>query len=237
MDILNFISWIRGRRQVTSVDPAKTVIPLGVKDGRRDDDYLAVAISVEDFAAQIAPPAPEPSYKVYTALLTQSGGDDPVSINAGTGTIVIGATYQITGDSPNCDFTNIGAPNNNAGTYFVATGTNPNSWGDYGFDETVITGNTGTPIVTVLENTIGNIWFTYESVGNYNIKKTDNWDDEKTWYGLGGLGNPGSFDVYPGNPTVSIESSTLYLNTLNNDFSTQLDNQLNKTPIEIRVYN
>lgn len=56
MDILNFISWIRGKRQVTTVDPAKTVIPLGVKDGRRDDDYLAVAMTVEDFANQLIPP-------------------------------------------------------------------------------------------------------------------------------------------------------------------------------------
>lgn len=56
MDILNFISWIRGRRQVTTVDPAKTLIPVGLKDGRRDDEYLAGAISVEDLATQIAPP-------------------------------------------------------------------------------------------------------------------------------------------------------------------------------------
>jgi hypothetical protein len=76
MDILNFISWIRGKRQVTTVDPAKTVIPLGVKDGRRDDDYIAVAMTVEDFAAQIAP---EPKYKVYTALLTQVGINPPVA--------------------------------------------------------------------------------------------------------------------------------------------------------------
>jgi hypothetical protein len=76
MDILNFISWIKGKRQVTTVDPAKTVIPLGIKDGRRDDDYLAVAMTVEDFAAQIAP---EPAYKVYTALLTQAGIDPPVA--------------------------------------------------------------------------------------------------------------------------------------------------------------
>jgi hypothetical protein len=54
MDILNFISWIKGKRQVTTVDPAKTVIPLGIKDGRRDDDYLAVAMTVEDFTAQVA---------------------------------------------------------------------------------------------------------------------------------------------------------------------------------------
>jgi hypothetical protein len=56
MDILNFISWIRGRRQVTLVDPAKTLIPIGLKDGRRDDEYLAGAITVQDLAAQIAPP-------------------------------------------------------------------------------------------------------------------------------------------------------------------------------------
>jgi hypothetical protein len=53
MDILNFISWIKGKRVVTSVDPAKTLIPVGLKDGRRDDAYLAGAITVEDFAAQL----------------------------------------------------------------------------------------------------------------------------------------------------------------------------------------
>jgi hypothetical protein len=53
MDILNFISWIRGGRIVTTVDPNKTLIPVGLKDGRRDDEYLAGAISVTDLAAQI----------------------------------------------------------------------------------------------------------------------------------------------------------------------------------------
>ena len=76
MDILNFISWIRGKRQVTTVDPAKTLIPIGLKDGRRDDEYLAGAITVEDFAASIVTP---PAYKVYTALLTQSVTDAPVA--------------------------------------------------------------------------------------------------------------------------------------------------------------
>jgi hypothetical protein len=55
MDILNFISWIKGKRQVTSVDPAKTLLPVGLKDPRRDDEYLAGAISVEDFVTQIGP--------------------------------------------------------------------------------------------------------------------------------------------------------------------------------------
>jgi hypothetical protein len=76
MDILNFISWIKGKRQVTTVDPARTLIPLGLKDGRRDDEYLAGAITVEDFAAQIVP---QPTYKVYTALLSQTGINAPVA--------------------------------------------------------------------------------------------------------------------------------------------------------------
>jgi hypothetical protein len=57
MDILNFISWIRGRRQVTTVDPAKTLLPVGLKDGRRDDDYLAGAITVADFASLVGEPS------------------------------------------------------------------------------------------------------------------------------------------------------------------------------------
>ena len=53
MDILNFISWIKGKRQVTSIDPAKTLLPVGLKDPRRDDEYLAGAISVADFITQV----------------------------------------------------------------------------------------------------------------------------------------------------------------------------------------
>jgi hypothetical protein len=53
MDILNFISWVKGGRVVTTVDPAKTLIPVGLKDDRRDDGYLAGAITVEDLAGQL----------------------------------------------------------------------------------------------------------------------------------------------------------------------------------------
>jgi hypothetical protein len=57
VDILNFISWVRGGRKVTTVDPAKTLLPVGLKDGRRDDDYLAGAITVEDFANLVGDPS------------------------------------------------------------------------------------------------------------------------------------------------------------------------------------
>jgi hypothetical protein len=53
MDILNFISWIKGKRQVTAVDPAKTLLPVGLKDPRRDEEYLAGAITVQDFINQV----------------------------------------------------------------------------------------------------------------------------------------------------------------------------------------
>jgi len=53
MDILNFLSWIKGKRVVTSVDSAKTLIPLGLKDERRDDGYLAGVITVSDMQTQI----------------------------------------------------------------------------------------------------------------------------------------------------------------------------------------
>jgi hypothetical protein len=76
MDILNFISWIKGGRVVTSVDPTQTLLPVGLKDSRRDDGYLAGAITVSDFAAQLVP---APAYKVYTAILNQSGTSAPVA--------------------------------------------------------------------------------------------------------------------------------------------------------------
>ena len=84
MDILNFISWIKGKRVVTTVDPARTLLPVALKDGRRDDDYLTGAITVEDFAATLKP------YKVYTALLSQTGTSAPVAVileNTFTGSI------------------------------------------------------------------------------------------------------------------------------------------------------
>jgi hypothetical protein len=55
MDILNFISWVRGKRTVKTVNPAKTLLPIALKDGRRDDRWLTGAISVQDFVDQLAP--------------------------------------------------------------------------------------------------------------------------------------------------------------------------------------
>jgi len=58
MDILNFISWIKGKRQFTTIDPAQSVLPVGIKDPKRDDQYLAGAITVDDFANVVGPFVP-----------------------------------------------------------------------------------------------------------------------------------------------------------------------------------
>lgn len=58
MDILNFISWIKGKKVVTSVNPAKTLLPVALQDDRRDDDYLVGAITVQNFTNQIASTIP-----------------------------------------------------------------------------------------------------------------------------------------------------------------------------------
>ena len=183
--------------------------------------------------------APTSTYKVYTALLTQTGGDNLMSLSSGD-SLVIGVTYLIDNNNGGtADFTNVGAPNNNIGTYFVATGTTPNSWGDTLSAELVY--NTGAPVVTVLENTIGNIWFTYVQPGYYNANCNEPiFDADKTFcIGTSFSAEDGTgfkvISLYPEyyNASGNIVSilSTLPVNEIGQD------DILNKTPIEIRVYN
>jgi hypothetical protein len=124
-------------------------------------------------------------YTIYEALITQSGSSAGFSID--TGTLTIGVTYYIANPSPGMDFTNVGAPNNTVGTYFVATDTDPTSWGsneDTGND--TLTYDTGAPIVLkVLENTIGNIWFIYTDVGRYTMISDSLFTNNSTFTTIG----------------------------------------------------
>jgi hypothetical protein len=223
MDILNFISWIRGSRVVNSVDPAKTLLPVGLKDNRRDDGYLAGAISVEDFTNQVKP------YKVFTALLTQSGGDVESDKNA-SDEFFSGVTYYISSNTENKDFTIYGAPNNNVGTYFLCTqnGIVPNG--------AQLIYNYGAPVVTVLENTIGNVWFTYNGIGSYSINSNGPFIESKTSLNIGTLNTLsnaynariyGDISSYPNSIGIQLRDSNF----------DATDGGLYNTPIEIRVYN
>lgn len=182
--------------------------------------------------------APTSTYKVYTALLTQSGGDNLMSLASGE-SLVIGVTYLIDNNNGGtADFTNVGAPNNNIGTYFVATGTTPNSWGDTLLAELVY--NTGAPVVTVLENTIGNIWFTYDVLGSYYANSSGLFTIGKTW----GVADSIFDSATPSTQPVVIDNSGVFganspfqvgIRVRGGDFDG--DSLLNNTPIEIRVYN
>ena len=172
-------------------------------------------------------------YKVYTALLTQSGGDSILEIT--TGDLTIGVTYEIyeaAGGAEGFDFTNVGAPNNNFETFFVATGVTPNSWGNANVG---LRYNEGAPVVTVLENTIGNIWFTYSGVGDYYLYSDNQFTLNKTWYTR-------CIDIGTGGPAYRARLfDSEDLNSMNIqseiDVDTPSNDILYKVPIEIRVYN
>jgi hypothetical protein len=171
--------------------------------------------TMQDVADSVQP------YKVFTALLTQSGGDDPLSIN--TGTLTIGVTYFID-DPAGGDWTNVGAPNNDTGTYFVATGTTPNAW-----DDGTLFYNTGAPIATVLESTIGNVWFVFNANGKYSLLSDSLFVDDKTAK-FGGYVNSdlGSYFLFG---EQSDNNSEIFLST------GVFNGYLNNTTIEVRVYN
>lgn len=179
-------------------------------------------------------------YKVYTALLTQSGGDDPLSLlSQDDPSLTIGVTYQIGDDGGSgWDFTNVGAPNNDLFTYFVATGTTPASWGNNGY----LIYNTGAPVATILENTIGNVWFTYNFAGDYLVNSSDLFTNGKTFTYIGcdpnfdPNGNPVAQSQIKLNDSTNILIQSFIIDT--NGTGVLTDGLMAYgTPIEIRIYN
>lgn len=172
-------------------------------------------------------------YKVYTALLTQSGGNSILELTGGN--LTIGVTYEIYEDSPvaeGFDFTNVGAPNNDIGTLFVATGTVPNSWGN---NNVGLKYNSGSPVAIVLENTIGDIWFEFNNDGFYYVKSNDLFVSDKTFV-LIGTRDTNAANSSGNNYMFVSDSTTIIIDT--QDLSgTLMNSNLYNTPIEIRVYN
>jgi hypothetical protein len=167
-------------------------------------------------------------YQVFTALLTQSGSGSTESF-IDSGDLSIGTTYYISAnDDLLADFTNVGASNNEIGTYFIATGTTPNSWGT--FSELGYVASA--PVATVLENTIGNIWFTYTIIGRYQINSINLFTTDKTTQFLNNVpAVEGDLAIFN-----NIDPNILYLSSANSSLELE-DGYFNATPIEIRVYN
>ncbi len=118
-----------------------------------------------------------PTYKVYTALLTQNG--DGTSTQT-SGLLIVGARYVITTYIAGDDFSNvanvISGTINTTGCEFIATGTTPTDYSN----ESILT-DTAAPITTVLENTLGDIVWSYDTVGNYKILSNGLFTSNKTY--------------------------------------------------------
>ena len=182
-------------------------------------------------------------YKVFTALLTQSGGDN--YNDSDNFPLEIGVTYTIIeyGSYTLGDFTNVGAPNNEIGTSFIATNTTPNSWGT----NIGLSWNGGAPVVKVLENTIGNIWCLFEDNSQYSIRSNNlfienktiimnGYDDNTPYYAPYTLGN-GEWKQLK---NYISDESTIGLKCLVIDENGPLlepNSIFNNWLIEIRVYN
>jgi hypothetical protein len=81
MDVLNFISWLKSKRQVTTVNASQTLIPIGLKDARRGDGYLPGAISVEDLAGALTPTFTQGNIKFGDlALANLTSGSENIAI-------------------------------------------------------------------------------------------------------------------------------------------------------------
>ena len=171
-------------------------------------------------------------YQVYTALLTQSGGDDIRQLVWGD-ELTIGVTYEVFDTKAGDDFRNVGGPliiNNNDfnGVRFMATGTTPTNWSG----GTGVEYNLGAPVATVLENTIGNVWFTFQSDGRYSAISNELFIENKTAKFGGWVDS--DIDAYFrfGSDGDSINEITLATGDPG-----PMNSYLKNATIEIRVYN
>lgn len=179
----------------------------------------------------LATPTTSP-YKVFTALLTQSGNDTEDSINSGD--LTIGVTYSINQESLGMDFTNVGAPDNVLGTTFIATGITPNSWGD-GADYT-LSYSAGAPVANVLDNTIGNIWFTYGGTGFYRVNSSGLFKTNKITVNSETYYNGSADAMILMFPNRFISENEFSINTWGIQSAEGINDVLS-CQIEIRVYN
>lgn len=171
---------------------------------------------------------PTPKYTVFTALLTQSGGDVPAT-TYGDEILNAGVTYQIISNPDAYDLTPYGAPNNNVGTYFISNQTTPLAF----TISLELLSNTGAPVATVLENTIGNIWFTFLADGSYFINKQDNFDPSKTTILIGPPTWDGG-DYYFQSGTDGV--GPIYLISKYLPTGLNVNGAFQNTTIEIRIY-
>jgi hypothetical protein len=174
-------------------------------------------------------------YKVFSALLIQV--EEPLTIEITSGPLIVGVSYYIQYSNAGDDFRNVGGPFIEAngefeGTWFLAAGTTPTNY-THG---TQMEYNLGTVKANVLENTIGDIWFTYGGTGSISANSDGLFTLNKTSATIAN-----SFEhADSAEPTISRSG---FINSTTLPFNTYLytggltDYGLYNALIEIRVYN
>lgn len=172
------------------------------------------------------------TYQVFTALLTQSGTSNSDTIN--NDPLVIGTTYEILNtDGDTVNFTNVGAPNNLVGTSFIATGTTPTSWGQT--NNGVLGFNSGAVVSVILENTIGNLYWSYNGSGGAALMSNALFTDGKTSVTVATpMDGAGQITGSAGGAVV--DNTTIVLQYIGLD-NIPANDLLYNTLIEVRVYN
>jgi hypothetical protein len=169
-------------------------------------------------------------YKAFSCLLKQA--ENPSEETLVQDPLTIGVTYIIVNDPEGIvgDFTNVGAPNNEEGTYFIATGENPNSWGD-----SALGWDMGVPVVQVLENDLGNVWFEFRDIGEFKIAS----DNPIFTTGKTAFIDSTSYQPEIGIVTISLTNLNEEVVSFTTSLSDGPDQKLVQIPtfIEIRVYN
>jgi hypothetical protein len=157
MDILNFISWIKGNRVVNTVDASKTLIPVGLKDPKRDDGYIAGAISVEDLASSFIPPVLPNGNTAYGELALNS-------LDGGNSNTAYGykALYNTTEGYSN---TGIGYES----LYNLVTGNSNIAIGERSLYNNFSNGNVGIGNFSLSNNTLG---YSNVAIGNYALENS-----------------------------------------------------------------
>lgn len=173
-----------------------------------------------------------PKYRVYTALLSQVG-DGTSTQNSGV--LTIGRRYAIITFEEGDDFTDVAnvvsGTINTTECQFIATGTTPTSWSN---GSTLR--DTSAPVATVLENTIGNIVWTYVSIGIYRGRLVGAFTANKSFSILGSVIEGGDYERM-GHFTYRFDGvNDFYIYTIAITNDAGLNECLLKTPIEIRVY-
>jgi hypothetical protein len=183
---------------------------------------VAQKFTLEQAKAYIRP------YKVYTALLTQSGNG---TFTLTSGILTVGAKYEITNFAIGDDFSNVanvirGTINTN-GCEFIATGTTPSNYSN----GSTLT-DTSAPIATVLENTLGeDVVWSKGKAGSYKASSKIDFELLSTFILCGAV-------------KISNAVIVITIDQINKDITLQThssgslsDDILDYTSFEIRVYN